>query len=51
MKLEVDPECTQKVDFPDFLAMMAKRNIEVDPEEELNEAFKILCKDKNVIEA
>lgn len=43
---EVDPENLNQVTFPDFIALMAKWVKEVDPEEELLEAFKELDKEK-----
>lgn len=45
MKKEVDPDMTNKIDFPEFLSLMARKQKDTDPEEELLEAFRIL--DKN----
>ena len=47
MKREVDPESTSKIDFPEFLSLMARKIKDIDPEEELLEAFKILDKNNN----
>ncbi|KRW98816.1 hypothetical protein PPERSA_10587 [Pseudocohnilembus persalinus] len=42
IQLEIDPNSQGVVEFPDFLTAMVKRNKEVDPEEELQEAFRVL---------
>ena len=44
---EVDPENTGVLDFPEFISLMARRNKNIDPYEELMEAFKILTKAEN----
>lgn len=44
MKKEVDPESTSKIDFPEFLSLMARRMKDTDPEEELLEAFRVIDK-------
>jgi calmodulin len=49
MRIEVDPENTGKVDFPDFLTMMAGRNEEINHDEELMDAFKVWEKEKTTI--
>ena len=41
---EVDSEGTGKVDFPEFLALMARKAKDVDSEEELMEAFRVFDK-------
>ncbi|KAL4464111.1 hypothetical protein ABPG74_006048 [Tetrahymena malaccensis] len=46
MASEVDPLGKGKVEFPDFLSMMASRQDDCDPEEELYEAFKVWEKEK-----
>lgn len=47
MKREVDPESTSKIDFPEFLSLMARKIKDIDPEEELLEAFKVIDKNNN----
>lgn len=42
MKNDVDPDSTGMVDFPEFLSLMARKHRDVDPEEELMDAFRIL---------
>ncbi|CAD8143331.1 unnamed protein product [Paramecium pentaurelia] len=44
MKNDVDPDSTGMVDFPEFLSLMARKHRDVDPEEELMDAFRILDK-------
>ena len=43
---EVDPDNTERISFSDFTALVTKRWKEVDPEEELLEAFQVFDKDK-----
>mmetsp|Transcript_11367 Transcript_11367/g.13007 ORF Transcript_11367/g.13007 Transcript_11367/m.13007 type:complete len:151 (-) Transcript_11367:69-521(-) len=42
---EIDPDDTEMFSFPDFVALMSRIMTNLDPEEELIEAFRIL--DKN----
>lgn len=42
---EVDPEGIGRIDFPEFIALMARKMNDGDPEEELMEAFRVF--DKN----
>ncbi|KAK3093373.1 hypothetical protein FSP39_014725 [Pinctada imbricata] len=44
---EVDADGNGTIDFPEFLAMMAKKMKDTDTEEELREAFKVFDKDGN----
>lgn len=44
MIYEVDPERTGNFDFPEFVALMARRMKDIDAEEELLEAFSVLDK-------
>ncbi|EGR28172.1 hypothetical protein IMG5_181770 [Ichthyophthirius multifiliis] len=46
---EIDQEGTGKLDFPEFLALMARKIKETDPEEELMEAFRIFDKNNSGI--
>ncbi len=43
---EVDPEDTKQIHFSDFVALILKKWKDVDPEEELFEAFQVFDKDK-----
>ena len=51
MASEVDPLGKGKIEFPDFLSMMAGRPDDSDPEEELMEAFKVWEKEKPTMAA
>ena len=42
---EVDADGNGTIEFPEFLAMMARRTSHVDSEEELREAFRVCDKD------
>lgn len=44
MKAEIDPEDTGELTFSDFVALILRRWKDVDAEEELLEAFKVLTK-------
>lgn len=44
---EIDPESTGILDFPEFISLMARKMKDVNPEEELLEAFQTLDKEKN----
>jgi len=44
---EVDVDQNGTIDFPEFLAMMAKKMKDTDSEEEIKEAFKVFDKDGN----
>lgn len=44
MENDVDPDGTGYVDFPEFLSWMARNKKDVDPEEELLDAFRIFDK-------
>jgi len=44
---EVDVDGNGTIDFPEFLAMMAKKMKDTDSEEEIKEAFKVFDKDGN----
>ena len=43
---EIDTEGTGQLDFPEFISLMARRMKDVNPEEELREAFQVLDRDK-----
>ena len=43
---EIDPEQTGILDFPEFISLMARRIKDLNPEEELREAFQVLDRDK-----
>ena len=43
---EIDPEQSGILDFPEFISLMARRIKDVNPEEELREAFQVLDRDK-----
>lgn len=47
MMQEVDPQNSGVINFPAYLAVMAKKVKEVDSEEEIYEAFQIFDKDGN----
>jgi calmodulin len=42
---EVDSDNSGKIDFPEFLTLMARKMKEMDPEEEYGEAFKVFDRD------
>jgi calmodulin len=44
MQNDVDPDGTSKLDFPEFISLMARKAKDVDAEEELLEAFRIFDK-------
>ena len=44
---EVDADGNGNIDFPEFLAMMAKKMKDVDSEEEIKEAFRVFDQDGN----
>ena len=44
---EVDIDGNGTIDFPEFLAMMAKKTKGADSEEEIREAFRVFDKDGN----
>ncbi len=44
MQNDVDPDGTGKLDFPEFISLMARKAKDVDAEEELLEAFRIFDK-------
>lgn len=44
---EVDADGNGKIDFPEFLTMMARKMKEADAEEDLREAFKVFDRDGN----
>lgn len=45
MKTDVDPDNKGMVDFPEFLSLMARKaRRDIDPEEELMDAFRVLDK-------
>ncbi|EMR09007.2 hypothetical protein PNEG_02782 [Pneumocystis murina B123] len=46
---EVDADGNGTIDFPEFLAMMARKMKDTDSEEEIREAFKVFDKDGNGI--
>lgn len=43
---EIDPDQTGILDFPEFISLMARKMKDVNPEEELREAFQVLDKEK-----
>ena len=47
MITEIDPEQTGILDFPEFISLMARRIKDVNPEEELREAFQVLDREKS----
>jgi len=47
MVQEVDADGNGTIDFPEFLALMARKTKDVDDEEELREAFRVFDKDGN----
>lgn len=46
MIAEIDTEGSQKLDFPEFISLMARRIKDVNPEEEIREAFQVLDREK-----
>ena len=44
---EVDADGNGTIDFPEFLTMMARKMHNIDPEQELKEAFKVFDRDGN----
>eukprot|EP00004_Rigifila_ramosa_P025521 TRINITY_DN7653_c0_g1_i1.p1 TRINITY_DN7653_c0_g1~~TRINITY_DN7653_c0_g1_i1.p1 ORF type:complete len:176 (+),score=59.80 TRINITY_DN7653_c0_g1_i1:78-530(+) len=44
---EVDTDTNGSIDFPEFLAMMARKMKDTDSQEEIREAFKVFDKDGN----
>ncbi|XP_065061493.1 neo-calmodulin-like [Rhopilema esculentum] len=44
---EVDVDGNGTIDFPEFLNMMARNNIDTEGEEEIKEAFRVFDKDGN----
>ena len=44
---EVDLNCSTKLSFGEYLAMMNRKTREADNEEEIMEAFKVFAKDKD----
>lgn len=44
---EVDADNNGSIDFPEFLAMMARKMKDTDSEEEIKEAFKVFDRDNN----
>ncbi|KAF9158717.1 hypothetical protein DFQ26_007300 [Actinomortierella ambigua] len=44
---DVDADGNGKIDFPEFLTMMARKMKDTDSEEEIREAFKVFDKDNN----
>jgi Ca2+-binding EF-hand superfamily protein len=42
---EVDRDGTGKVEFPDFLALMARKIKDVETEDDVNDAFRVFDKD------
>ena len=49
MQNDVDPDTTGRVDFPEFISLMARKAKDVDAEEELLEAFRIFDKNNSGI--
>merc|ERR1712113_653206 len=45
MIADVEPDDQGRIDFPDFLSLMARRLKDTDTEEELIEAFKVFDRD------
>ncbi len=43
---EVDPEDTRQINFSDFVALVLKKWRDIDPEEELLEAFQVFDKER-----
>src|SRR6266536_112773 len=44
---EIDADGNGKIDFPEFLTMMARKMKDADSEEEIREAFKVFDRDNN----